>query len=48
MVVQYAQDAAGRRREVVTWLRAEDVRRSIRLPPAGAGSTPHLRENESP
>lgn len=32
MVVQYAHDAAGRRREVVTWLRAEDVRRSIRLP----------------
>lgn len=32
LVVQYARDGAGRRREVATWLRAEDVRRSLRLP----------------
>ena len=32
MIVQYAHDGDGRRREVVTWLRAEDVRHSLRLP----------------
>jgi hypothetical protein len=35
VVVQYAHDADGRRREVVTWLRAEDLRRSLRLPSTG-------------
>lgn len=32
LVVQYVHDGA-RRREVLTWLRAGDVRRSLRLPP---------------
>jgi hypothetical protein len=40
MVVQYADDGDGRRREVVTWLRAEDVRRSIRLPSADGSASP--------
>ncbi|MGH3529836.1 MAG: hypothetical protein ACRDQ6_21395 [Pseudonocardiaceae bacterium] len=35
MVVQYALDSDGRRREVLTWLHAHDVRRSPRLPAAG-------------
>ncbi|MGQ0847229.1 MAG: hypothetical protein ACT4QF_24180 [Sporichthyaceae bacterium] len=32
LVVQYVVGQDGRRREVVTWLKAEDVRRSLRLP----------------
>jgi hypothetical protein len=39
LVVQYVQ-GGGRRREVLTWLRAEDVRRSLRLPAAGAATGP--------
>jgi hypothetical protein len=33
LIVQYRRDPSGRLSEVLTWLRATDVRRTIRIPP---------------